>query len=229
MQIAAHSQRFLHLQVCDEDSQIPRIIANMNHFDIVSVRFAWSITTTTIYTAAVRHHKHTSAKYTETREEEKKTHTRPERKLYTRRDESANFRVFFLSFFVRFVDFKSFFSIVCEYVSANQHDGIQHKRCDAMRNSWAISIDIRIHHVVVVGYYVCSVASSHIETKKNFACAWITPIWFFFFFSVQFFIILSRWLKTNKYFRCNNAVEWQNRRQIFFLHIQKKKKNEKQN
>lgn len=39
MQIAAHSQRFLHLQVCDEDSQIPRIIANMNHFDdIASVR-----------------------------------------------------------------------------------------------------------------------------------------------------------------------------------------------
>lgn len=36
MKIATHSQRFLHLQIRYENSQIPRIIADVNHFDCFS-------------------------------------------------------------------------------------------------------------------------------------------------------------------------------------------------
>lgn len=36
MKIATHSQRFLHLQIRYENSQVPRIIADVNHFDCFS-------------------------------------------------------------------------------------------------------------------------------------------------------------------------------------------------
>lgn len=129
--------------------------------------------------------------------------------------------LFFLRSIRRFQLFFFFVYFVCVYVTVCMWMRIKRMAYNtAMRNSWAISIDIRIHHVVLC-MFSCFVTHRH---KKKFSL--VHESHQFASFSSSSFrsiFILSRWRKTKKIFRCNNAVEWQNRRQIYF-HIQKKKK-----